>query len=268
MGLPRPSSSNTAVVTGASSGIGVELARGLSRRGWHVTLVARRADRLESLVAELGGPDAATAVTADLSSADSRRALVEALSATPRSVGVLVNNAGVGTTGPVAAADLDAELAMVETNIAAVVHLTTAVLGEMVAAGAGGILQVASTAAFQPVPGQAAYGATKSFVLSYSEAIRAEVAKSGVTVTVLCPGPVDTEFGERAGFDREEAEGALPKVMWESPVDVAEVGLAGLERGRMVAVPGVVNRVAAAAASVIPRTALLPLMARAHPSLD
>src|SRR5581483_4829695 len=149
--------------------------------------------------------------------------------------------AGFSTTGPVAAADRDRELAMVRTDVEAVVDLCTRFVPGMVERRAGGVLNVASTAAFQPLPGQAAYGASKAFVLSYSQALRAELGGTGVTVTALCPGPVDTEFVDAANFTQAEAEGALPKFLWLSAEEVARQAVTGLERGRSVVIPGAAN---------------------------
>jgi short-subunit dehydrogenase len=137
----------------------------------------------------------------------------------------------------------------------------------MVARRTGAVLNVASTAAFQPLPGQAGYGACKAFVLSYSRAVNAELRGTGVTVTTLCPGPVDTGFGEAAGLTEEESLGALPKFMWVEPAEVAKVGVDGMARGRPVVIPGASNRIGAAFAHLAPRRFLLPFLARQHPSL-
>lgn len=263
MSIPPPAPNSTAVVTGASSGIGADFARLLAGAGHHVTLVARSTGKLEALAAELGD---STVLTCDLADRDARAELADRLAA-GRTVDVLINNAGFGTTGPVSRADVAAELAMVEVDVAAVVDLTTRVVGGMVERGRGAVLTVASTAAFQPIPGQAAYAASKAFVLSYSQALAAEVSAAGVTVTALCPGPVDTGFGETAGFSKAEAEDALPKFMWVDSREVARQGLAGLEAGRAVVVPGLANRVGGAFARHLPRRVLLPILARQHPKL-
>lgn len=135
----------------------------------------------------------------------------------------------------------------------------------MVERGRGAVLNVASTAAFQPLPGQAGYGAGKAFVLSYTQSLAGELRGSGVTATALCPGPVDTGFGERAGFTKAEAEAALPSVMWVTAAEVARVAVEGMDKGRLVAIPGRANAVAAAVAQVTPRSLLVPLLARSHP---
>lgn len=268
MVLPEPAPDRTAVVTGASSGIGAEIARHLARRGYGVTLVARSEDRLYSLAGELAATGVrAEVVATDLTDRAARAALpgrVAELGLTPE---ILVNNAGRSTLGPVAASDPDAEVALVDLDVAAVVDLCSRFLPGMVERGRGGVLNVASTAAYQPLPGQAAYGAAKAFVLSYTQSLTAELRRTGVAATALCPGPVDTGFGEAAGFAREDAEGALPAVMWVPAVDVARAGVEGLDRGRMVVIPGLTNRLGSVFAQAAPRSLLLPALARGHPGL-
>jgi hypothetical protein len=154
---------------------------------------------------------------------------------------------------------------MIRTNIEALADLTMRCLPGMVARGRGGILNVASTAAFQPLPGQAGYAATKAFVLSYSQAISAEVKRAGVTVTALCPGPVRTEFGDTAGFSAQEMN--LPELVWVPAPEVARMGVDGLAAGRAVVIPGMLNKVSAIAASHVPRRVLLPILAKGHPAL-
>jgi short-subunit dehydrogenase len=137
----------------------------------------------------------------------------------------------------------------------------------MVERGRGAVLNVASTAAFQPLPGQAGYGAGKAFVLSYTQSLAAELHGTGVYATALCPGPVDTGFGEAAGFSKEDAENALPAFMWVEPAAVAKAAVDGLARGRLVVIPGAANRVASVLAQVTPRSMLLPILRRGHPAL-
>jgi short-subunit dehydrogenase len=137
----------------------------------------------------------------------------------------------------------------------------------MVERDRGAILNVASTAAFQPLPGQAGYGASKAFVLSYTRALHAELRGTGVSVTALCPGPVKTGFIEAGGFDAEKAEGALPKFMWVPAADVARAGIDALAHGRAVVIPGAANKVAAYTSYLTPKRVLLPIVARSHPSL-
>lgn len=269
MALPAPSAGATAVVTGASSGIGVEIARQLAHRGHGVTLVARREDKLRALADELATVHGirAEVVTADLTDPAARDRIAAELDERGLQAGVLVNNAGMSTMGPVHRADVAAELAMLRTDVEAVVHLTTLFLPGMVERGAGAVLNVASTAAFQPLPGQAGYGASKSFVLSYGHAVRAELRGTGVTVTTLCPGPVATGFGEAAGISEADAMKALPRFMWEDVKLVAKLAVDGMARGRAVVIPGLANRVGARFAHLAPRGVLLPILARQHPGL-
>jgi short-subunit dehydrogenase len=269
MSLPSPGPDRTCIVTGASSGIGAEIARELAGRGLGVTLVARREDRLRELASSIASTSAVRTevVTADLSDIDSRRALVATVAERGLTIDVLVNNAGLSTTGAVYRSDADREVAMIRTDVEAIAHLCSLVLPGMVERGRGAVLNVASTAAFQPLPGQAGYGASKAFVLSYSRAARAELRGTGVSMTVLCPGPVETEFAEAAGFSAEESEGALPKFMWVSASDVAKAAVKGLDKDKAVVIPGAPNRIGAAVAHLTPRRVLLPLLVRQHPSL-
>ena len=176
MPLPDPSKDTIAIVTGASSGIGADLARGLARRGHNVGLVARRRDRLQELADELSGDVRAEVLEADLEDAGSRDRLVNALATLDLQVSVLCNNAGFGTYDDFAELDREREIAEVRTNVEAVVDLTGRWLPKMVERGAGAVLNTASTAAFQPIPGNATYAASKAFVLSFSEALHTEVA--------------------------------------------------------------------------------------------
>jgi short-subunit dehydrogenase len=269
MALPTPTPDRTCLVTGASSGIGTAIACELARRGHGVTLVARREDRLVTLADELRAEYdvRAVAIAADLTDDGSRRRIPDELDARGLTVDVLVNNAGFSTTGPVHRSDPDREVALVRTDVEAVVHLCSLFLPGTVERGAGAILNVASTAAFQPMPGQAAYAAAKSFVLSYSHALRGELRGKGVTVTALCPGPVQTEFIEIAGFEEGDANSALPSFMWETAPDVARAAVDGLAKGHAVVIPGTANRVGARFAYLTPRKLLLPILARQHPAL-
>ena len=169
--------------------------------------------------------------------------------------------------GPVAASDPDAELTLVEVDVAAVVDLCSRFVPGMVQRGRGAVLNVASVGAFGPVPGQASYGAAKAFVLSYTQAMGEELRGTGVTAATLCPGPVKTGFGEAAGIPDEEAEKSLPKFMWEDADAVARVAVDGLASGKSVIVPGVPNRIASVVNRFLPRRLLLPLVARNHPGL-
>jgi uncharacterized protein len=268
MSLPAPSATTTAVVTGASSGIGEEIARELAGRGHGVTLVARRADKLQALAKELTNKAVRVEVLpADLSDPSARAGLLARLTDLGLVPSVLVNNAGLSTLGPVYKADPAAELNLVEVDVAAVVDLCSRFLPGMVERRAGAVMNIASTAAFQPLPGQAAYGAAKAFVLSYTRALTGELKGTGVTATAVCPGPVDTGFGEAAGFRKEDAENALPSFMWESASEVAKAAVNGAERGAPVVIPGQANRIGAMFAHLAPKRMLVPLLAKGHPGL-
>lgn len=269
MALPAPDPRSTCLVTGASSGIGAEIARALAARHHGVTLVARRGDRLRHLADELVSRYGVRAevVAADLSDPEARAGLPAAVEERRLVVEVLVNNAGFSTTGPVARATRQRELDLVRTDVEAVVDLCTLLVGGMVTRGRGAVLNVASTAGFQPLPGQAAYGAAKAFVLSYTEALRAELRGTGVSATALCPGPVATEFNEVAGVSDDEAASALPRFMWVPATEVARAAVDGLEHDRAVVIPGWANRFGALAGHLVPNSLVLPLLAGRHPGL-
>jgi len=264
MALPPPGDDRAAIVTGASSGIGEQFAGILSRCGYRVVLVARSAERLEALAARLGPQ--AHPLPADLADRTERAGLPGRVADLGLVPDILINNAGFSTLGLVAKSVPEQEVNLVEVDVAAVVDLCSRFLPGMVDRHRGAVLNVASIAAFGPLPGQAAYGAAKAFVLSYTHSLRAELRGTGVTATALCPGPVDTGFGEAAGFSKEEAESALPRVMWIAADRVAQAGIDGLAAGRAVVVPGHVNRVASALFRVAPPELLSPLLARGHPA--
>ena len=249
----------TALVTGASSGIGAALAAGLAARGAHLVLAARRTDRLGSLREEIvaAHPDLRVeVVAADLSAAGSAAALLDEVASRGTGVDVLVNDAGVGSHGDVADQDPDEAAALVGLNVTSLVELTTRALPAMVAAGRGAVLNVASTAAFQPVPTMALYAATKAFVLSYTQALHQELRGTGVVASALCPGPTETEFFSRTGAS------FLTRGR-QSPQQVAEAALEGLSRGRRTVVPGRVNALGAALAPLAPRGLVMAVAARA-----
>src|ERR671934_3131179 len=207
MALPPPQTGSTALITGASSGIGEEFARQLAARGHGVFLVARREERLRALADDLERLHGirAEVATADLADPDQTEALPGRVAERGLDVEVLVNNAGFTTVGDVHE-NPDRQLGMIRVNCEALVALTTACLPAMVERGRGAVIQVASVAGFQPIPVQAVYAATKAFVLSFSEAVSTELRGTGVTMTVLCPGPVATEFVEAAGFRKSKDE--------------------------------------------------------------
>ena len=262
MALPPPSQGSTALVTGASAGIGTAIARELAARRHGVTLIARRSERLRHLAAELSGSRGvrAEAIVADLTRADERDRVAERLAELGLDVEILINNAGFGDSGDVAATERERIVEMVRLNCEALVDLQARFTPAMVARGRGAVINVASTAAFQPIPGTATYAATKAFVLSLTEATHVELAGAGVTATALCPGPVKTEFAETAGVGG--AEENLPGVFWTDVEDVARAAVDGAERGKRVVVPGLMNRAGALTGQHSPRMLALPLVKR------
>jgi short-subunit dehydrogenase len=238
--------SPVALITGASAGLGVDFARQLSAQGHRLVLVARRKERLEELAVELGN---ARAVEMDLSEAGAANRLIANLAARGEHVELLVNNAGFGLTGQFAELDGKRQRQMIDLNCGALVELAHAVLPGMIERKSGAILNVASTAAFQPGPGMAVYFATKAFVLSFSEALHEEVKRHGVKVSALCPGPTATEFGEVAGFAPSSPSSKLAAA--SGPV--VQAGLEGLERNQAIVVPGAMNKATAQAHRFFPR---------------
>ena len=238
-----------ALITGASAGLGVDFARQLSAQGRRLLLVARRKDRIGALATELGN---ARAVAMDLSETGAAGRLMADLAANGEHVDLLINNAGFGLTGRFGALDAKRQRQMIDLNCGVLVELAHAVLPGMIERGSGAILNVASTAAFQPGPGMAVYFATKAFVLSFSEALHEEVRKDGVTVTALCPGPTATEFGEVAGFG---GNAAIDKLSATS-ADVVRAGLDGLARRKAVVIPGLINKAGAQGHRLLPRSLL------------
>jgi uncharacterized protein len=236
MALPPPDPQSTALVTGASAGIGRALAAGLAAKGHGVTLVARRRERLEELATQLAGDHGVRAevVSADLSDAGDRARLAEEVAARSMAVEILVNNAGFGIYGPFPAS-LERELGQVNLLVAAVVDLNARYLPAMLERGRGAIINISSTAGLQPLPGNGTYAASKAFVLYHSEALYAETRGAGVSVTAVCPGPVQTEFQETSDA---RFQSALPKFTWCDPERVAEDALAAAERGKRTVVPG------------------------------
>jgi uncharacterized protein len=262
VGLPNPSVSNSALVTGASSGIGAAIAAELASRGYSLALVARREERLRSLAAELASDQGidADVVACDLADPAERDRLMDELRDRGRAVELLVNNAGFGHQADFAPSPRERMVEMVRVNVEAVVDLTSRFLGPMVEKGRGGVINIASTAAFQPLPGSAVYAASKAFVLSFSEAIRTELRGSGVTVTAVCPGPVKTEFTEVAGVGGVEER--TPGAVWMTAEEIARHAVDGAKRDRRVVVPGTLNRATALAGQHSPRAVALPLISR------
>lgn len=243
------------LITGGSSGIGRALAGCFARSGHRLVLVARDRERLAAAAADLAAAygTACEAVAVDLAAPDGPARVMAELARRGIEVETLVNSAGVGLAGPFRATDPARARALVRLNVEALVTLTGLVLPGMVARGRGRVANLASTAAFQPGPGMAVYYASKAFVLSFSEALAHELAGTGVTVTAVCPGPVETGFQREAGL----AKRAGPRSLLRIPADrVAAIAYRGIMRGKRVVIPGRRNRVAALAARVLPRRLL------------
>ncbi len=253
MSLPKPDSQTTVVITGASSGIGAELARGLARRGFPLLLVARRRERLDELANEVGGEFsvAVEVMPLDLSDAAARGKLADRLHNEP--IAGLCNSAGFGTSGVFYELPVERESEEVTLNALVLMELTHAALPGMVERGAGAVMNIASIAAFQPMPYMAVYSATKAFVQTFSEAIHEELHGTGVSVTVLCPGPVPTEWAEIANAERF----SIP-IAQVSPYDVAEAAIGGMLAGKRSVVPGVVPKFVSTSGRYAPRSLLLP----------
>jgi short-subunit dehydrogenase len=242
----------TALITGASSGIGLDFAHLFARDGHDVVLVARSEAKLRELARDLEQQHdiAAHVIVADLSKPDAPREVFEETRKRGLQIDVLVNNAGYGLGGKFGETDLQTELDMIQVNVSALTHLTKLYLAGMVARASGKILNVASTAAFQPGPLMAVYYATKAYVLSFSEAIAEELKGSGVTVTALCPGPTSTGFAAAADMTNSRLF-KLTKPM--SSMQVAQLGYHGMQRGKRVVITGFRNKLSAQSVRVTPR---------------
>ena len=242
----------TALVTGGSGGIGLEIAKVLARNGFDLLLVARKRDTLEAAAGQIEGKfDVRVQVfAADLRRPDAPQAIFDFLHNENVPIEVLVNNAGFGVSGEFADTKLQREMEMIQVNIGALTYLTKLFLPAMIKRKSGRVLNVASTAAFQPGPGMAVYYATKAYVLSFSEALAEELRHSGVTVTALCPGPTRTEFAATADAGNSRLFAAFGIA---DAADVAEFGVAAMMHGRRVAIPGIKNKIVAQANRFAPR---------------
>jgi short-subunit dehydrogenase len=240
----------TALVTGATAGIGREFARQLSVRKHDVVLVARDADRLDGLARDLERAYGTRpeALPADLVTEKGLAAVEARIGETERRVDIVVNNAGFTTFGQFSENDVDREEDEIRLNVLALVRLTHAALAVMEPRRAGAVVNISSLAAYQPSPTSATYSATKAFVNSFTQAIHEEARPRGVRVLLVCPGYTHTEFHERAGLG---APGA-PEFFWQTPEQVVTAALRDLDRGRAVSFPGMLNRTLAAVSSVMP----------------
>lgn len=247
-------SRGTALITGASAGIGQELARCFAADGYHLVLVARRSEALELLATELGTLHGTSVRVepCDLVEPGAAEQLHARLTQANVTVDVLVNNAGFGAIGEVHELPLDRQLDMITLNITALTALTRLFLPAMLERKTGGVLNVASTAGFQPGPRMAVYYASKAYVLSFTEALAEETVGTGLRVSCLCPGPTKTEFGSVSGMDQSK----LFRMGTMTARDVAEIGYRGWHAGKIVVVAGFTNRLAVCAVRLLPRWAI------------
>ncbi|MBV0920135.1 SDR family NAD(P)-dependent oxidoreductase [Mycobacteroides chelonae] len=255
MSLPKPEAAGPVVITGASSGIGTELAYGLAKRGYSLTLVARRKDRMDKLADILTARHhIEVGVQAlDLGTESGRAELREWIAA--NRIAGLCNSAGFGTSGVFHELPLDREREEIEVNVITLVELTYAAVAGMVDRGTGAVLNIASVAAFQPIPYMATYAATKAYVQSFSEAVHEELRGTGVSCTVLCPGPVPTEWAEIASAERFSVPGVQV-----SAKQVAAAAIKGMQQGARSVVPGAVPQAMTVAGRYTPRSLLLPAL--------
>lgn len=250
-GLPPPSASSACLITGASSGIGAALAKEFASRGYNVVLVARRRGRLEELAGDLANRFgvSAWALDADLKRPEQREGLADRVQGLGTEVSVLVNNAGVATSGRFVERERSGELAQIQLSCEAVVDLCGLFVPAMTQRGSGAVLITSSVSGLRPVPNTATYGAAKAFALSFGQALHAEVRGAGVAVTTLCPGPVETEiFGEEPHPSQR-----LPALAWKSSDAVAREAVDALSVNKRVVIPGRVMRAAATSSALMPR---------------
>lgn len=266
MTLPTPTSNARAVVTGASSGIGTALAESLASRGHAVILLARREDRLRSLADRLSSTYGVEVEVApcDLASRDAREKLLADLAS--REISVLCLNAGFATYGELTGLDSDREREEVEVNVVSVHDFVVRLLPPMVERGAGAVLVTGSTAGNQPSPNNATYAATKAFANTLAESLHGELKGSGVTCTLLAPGPVKTEFSDVAHIGR--LDDLLPDFAWVSAKQAAELAVRGMERGKRRVVPGVVGKLNHVGGIYTPRAVLSPILRRVYGDLS
>jgi hypothetical protein len=241
----------TALITGASSGIGLELATLFAQNENDLVLVARNQERLETLATDLRSKFGVTVtvIAQDLAQPAAPEAIVRELQSQGIAVDFLVNNAGTQVYGPIQETDVSRQLALIQVNLIALTHLTMLLLPDMLKRGNGRILNVASTGGFAPAPLNAIYCATKAYVLSFSEAIARDLKHTGVSVTCLCPGPTRTDFAHRAGIE----DIRLFRLSSMDACTVARAGYTGLMKGKTTVVPGLFNKLLVLSIRFTPR---------------
>lgn len=246
----------TALITGASSGIGLELAREAAKDGCNLILVARSVDKLEALAKEVGG----TVIPADLSQKGACLKLAEEVKSRGLTVDILINNAGFATYGPLEETDRQTTLDMIEVNVTSLTDLTHLFLPQMLERKHGRIMNLASTAAFQPGPLMCVYYATKAYVLSFSEGLSNEVRPKGVSVTALCPGVTESGFQAAARMEHSKlVQGRMP-----TSAEVARYGWKAMKAGQVVAIPGARNWIMATAVRFLPRSIIRRIVQKAQ----
>ena len=256
----------TVLITGASSGIGYEFAKIYAKKGYNLVITARRKNNLERIKQELESFDTSICVdiiVLDLSKQNSAKELYEVVKQRGILIDTLINNAGFGVYCNFIETDIEKEIDMIELNIKSLVVLTKLFLKDMVSRNNGTIINVASTAAFQPGPLMSVYYASKSFVLSFTEAIRNEVRDTNVNISVLCPGPTDTEFEKSASLEESSLFTKL-KVM--KPEKVAIIGYKGINRNKSVIIPGILNNILITFNKIIPRALVINIVRKLQES--
>jgi short-subunit dehydrogenase len=250
----------TALITGASAGLGREYARLFAKDGHDLVLVARRRERLDELARELAAAHGATCmvIPADLATPGAGQRIADQVQAAGRTIDFLVNNAGFGRRGPFAQSDVRPQLEMIDVNVRALVELTHLFLPGMLQRRQGRILNIASMAGFVPGPFMATYYASKAFVLSFTEALAGELRGTGVTATASCPGPTSTEFGEVAGSSKSN----LFKRHLADAASVARHGYRAMLAGKVVAIPGLQNKLSVQSVRIAPRAAVRAISAK------
>lgn len=252
-----------ALITGASGGIGYDLAKMAGADGRNLILVARSAEKLNALAVELRKNKNTEVVTiaVDLSDEKGVNKLLDEIASQNLKVEILVNNAGFGDFGDFSKADLSKNMEMIRLNIGALTQLTHAIMQQMLGSGKGRIMNVASTAAFLPGPGMAVYYASKAYVLSFSEALARELKGSGVTVTAFCPGPTDTSFATAAGLGKSLMHRMLPPA---TSAEVAKAGYKAMMKGKTIEIPGFMNKLTALTPRFTPRSIVRDMIYGIH----